>query len=75
MPHLDSQAHGLVTLSAAARSLGISRWALWRAVKAGEIPAVKIGRRYFLSLARLEQLSTRQAAERRRASRRCEVRR
>jgi excisionase family DNA binding protein len=67
---MDSKTPGsLIALTLASRSLGISRWALWRAVKAGEVPAVRIGRRYFLSLAQLEQLATRQAAERRRARR------
>jgi len=39
----------LRSVGEAAELLGVSRRALYRAAKAGKVPAVRIGRRYFFS--------------------------
>lgn len=38
-----------LTIPELARKLGISRIAVWNKVKAGEIPAAKVGRQYVIS--------------------------
>lgn len=58
----------LMSLADAAAEMKVSRITLWRAVKSGSIPAVKVGRRFFVSLNQLERLAAQQAAKRRRSA-------
>ena len=43
-----TQCHGL-TIPELADKMGLTRIAIWRRVKNGQIPAVKIGRQYIIS--------------------------
>lgn len=39
---------GYMLLSAAAEQLGMSRWAVWKAVQRGRLNAKRVGRDYFV---------------------------
>jgi excisionase family DNA binding protein len=43
----------LVTVPEAARELGVSRWAVWQQVKAGHLPAIRVGRDWAIERAAL----------------------
>ncbi len=45
-----------ITVSEAARILGISRGAAYAAVHRGEIPSIRLGRRYVVPIDRLDEL-------------------
>jgi excisionase family DNA binding protein len=45
-----------LTVGEAAKVLGVSRWAAYEAVKTGQIPTVRIGRRIVVPRAALEQM-------------------
>ena len=45
-----------ITVSEAAQLLGISRNAAYAAVHRGEIPSIRLGRRYVVPIDRLEEL-------------------
>jgi excisionase family DNA binding protein len=52
----DSQQRQTYSIKEASRVLGLSLNATYRAVWNGEIPSIKIGRRYLISVAALDRL-------------------
>jgi len=60
----------LVPISVAAEALGLSRITVWRQVKEGVLPAVRIGRKFFVDLDELRAMAKREAAARRRDQKR-----
>ena len=51
-----AQQSSVLTVEEAARELGISRVSAYQAVKVGEIPSVRIGKRILIPKARLRQM-------------------
>ena len=57
LAHLTApDAPATVTVEQAARILGVSRGAAYRAVRAGEIPAIRVGRRIIVPVRALDEL-------------------
>jgi excisionase family DNA binding protein len=49
-----------MTVDEAAKALGIGRTQAYRAVQSGEIPSIRIGRRYLIPRAALEKMLRRE---------------
>jgi excisionase family DNA binding protein len=62
MPGTNSRE--LLTITAAAERLSIHRSTIWRAVRRGELPALRLGRRFFVDVTDLGQLAVQQAQKR-----------
>jgi hypothetical protein len=54
-----------VTVPAAARMFGLTRWSVRRYCQRGDWPAIRCGARYYVDLEALDRLAETQAAERR----------
>jgi excisionase family DNA binding protein len=52
----ESDARKTVTVPEAAEQLGISAWSYYQAVKRGELPALRVGRRLLVPVAKLRAL-------------------
>lgn len=54
----------LFSLTEASKKLGIHRQTLWRAARAGQLPAAKIGRKWYVDLSNLPAYIEKQAERR-----------
>jgi excisionase family DNA binding protein len=55
-PIIELKAKEFLNISETCQLLGLSRWTVWRAIKAGELVAVKVGRRTIIKRVDLDQL-------------------
>ncbi len=53
---LDQHTRATMTVEEAARIVGISRSAAYRAVATGQLPSIRVGRRLLVPTAKLDQL-------------------
>lgn len=53
-----AQIGDFVTLDRAAKKLGISYWALWRRIRKGDVPTIKIGRSILVRLEDVRAVTT-----------------
>jgi excisionase family DNA binding protein len=52
----EIKAKEFLSISETCELLGLSRWTVWRAIKANELPAAKVGRRSIIKRSHLDQL-------------------
>lgn len=55
-PIVELKAKEFLNITETCQLLGLSRWTVWRAIRAGELVAVKVGRRTIIKRADLDQL-------------------
>ncbi|MCC9167602.1 helix-turn-helix domain-containing protein [Pontibacter harenae] len=55
-PLVELGAKEFLSISEACQLLGLSRWTIWRAIRANELVAVKVGKRTILKRANLDKL-------------------
>ena len=53
---VELKAKEFLNLTETCQLLGLSRWTVWRAIKAGELVAVKVGRRTIIKRVDLDRL-------------------
>jgi excisionase family DNA binding protein len=55
-PVEEIKAKEFLSISETCQLLGLSRWTVWRAIKANELPAAKVGRRSIIKRSHLDQM-------------------